>query len=142
MMLPVVDDRETAPFFACAAQDKLCVKACRSCGRGIHPPVPHCPYCGSADTYWRDVSGTGTLYAWSTVMHQVHPDFPTPYTIVVVQLDDVPEVRLVGHLEGQPELRVRQPMQVCFNRLAEGVVLPNWRPAAEVPIEGRSPAVV
>jgi uncharacterized OB-fold protein len=128
MMLPVTDDRETGPFFAAAAQGKLSVKACRNCSKGIHPPVPHCPYCGSADTGWREVTGSGTLHSWSTVAHQVHPDFPVPYTLVVVQLDDVPEIRLIGRIGGEPELRVDQPMALCFEQLAEGVAIPNWSP--------------
>lgn len=128
MILPVTDDRETGPFFAAAAEGRLSVKACHACGRGIHPPVPHCPYCGSADTGWRDVAGRGTLHAWTTVVHQVHPDFPAPYTIIVVELDDMAGIRLVGRLEGQPELSMGQPMQVSFDRIAEDVVLPNWRP--------------
>lgn len=129
MMLPVVDDRETAPFFAAAAQGRLCIKACNACQRGIHPPVPHCPYCGSADTAWRDMRGTGTLHTWTTVTHQVHPDFPAPYTLVVVQLDDLPEVRLIGHIAEQPELAAGQAMQVWFKHLADGIVVPDWRPA-------------
>lgn len=129
MMLPVTDDRDSAPFFAAAAEGRLRVKACRSCNRGIHPPVPHCPYCGSADTAWREVAGKGSLHAWSTVVHQVHPDFPTPYTLVVVQLDDLPEIRLIGNLEGQPELSLNQPMAIWFERLNDEVTVPNWKPA-------------
>lgn len=127
MILPVTDDRETGPFFAAAAEGRLSIKVCHACECGIHPPVPHCPYCGSVDTGWREVSGRGTLHAWTTVTHQVHPDFPTPYTIIVVQLDDLAEIRLVGRLEGEPELRADLPMQTCFERMAEDVVLPNWR---------------
>lgn len=129
MMLPVIDDRDSAPFFAAAAEGRLRVKICACCDRGIHPPVPHCPYCGSADTAWREVGGQGSLHAWTTVTHQVHPDFPTPYTLVVVQLDDVPEIRLMGRLDGQPPLRLDQRMTVWFDRLNDEVTIPNWKPA-------------
>ena len=63
------------------------------------------------------------------VEHQVHPAFPAPYTVVLVELDDHPEARLVGQLAGQPALAVGQPMEVWFERLSDDAVLPQWRPA-------------
>ena len=56
----------------------------------------------------------------------MHPAFPVPYTIVLIQLDDV-RARLVGHLPGAPELVEGQPMEVWFETLDDGVVLPQWR---------------
>jgi uncharacterized OB-fold protein len=64
-------------------------------------------------------------------MHQIHPDFPAPYTLVIVELDDAPEVRLVGRLEGEPQLTPGMPMQVWFEKLGEGPTLPQWKPAEE-----------
>jgi hypothetical protein len=61
------------------------------------------------------------------VEHQVHPAFPVPYTIVLVQLDDAP-ARLIGHLPGAPELVEGQAMKVWFETLEDGVVLPQWKP--------------
>ena len=72
------------------------------------------------------MSGRGRVYSWTTVEHQVHPAFPVPYTVVLIQLDDVP-ARLVGHLPGAPELVEGQPMEVWFETLDDGVVLPQWR---------------
>ena len=60
------------------------------------------------------MSGRGRLYSWTTVEHQVHPAYPVPYTIVLVELDDEPGVRLIGYLPGAPELTEGQPMQVWF----------------------------
>ena len=77
---------------------------------------------------WRQVSGAGRLYSWTIVEHQVHPAYATPYTVVLVSLDEHPEVRLLGFLPGRAGLAVDQPMEVWFQDLAEGVSLPQWRP--------------
>ena len=130
MILPVTDDRETGPFFAAAREGRLAYAACEHCERGSHPPTPFCSYCGEPRTAWRDASGKGTLHSFTTVSHQVHPDYPVPYTLVLVSLDDNPDVQLVGRIDGDAGLRVGQPMEIWFDRIADDVVLPQWRPAA------------
>lgn len=134
-VLPVTDDRETGPFFAAAAQGRLVYRACDDCQGAIHPPTAHCPHCGGWNTDWREAGGGGRLRSWTTVAHQIHPDFPAPYTVVVVELDETSDVRLVGRLDGEPDLQDGMPMQVWFETLAEGVTVPQWRPLAP---EGRS----
>ena len=129
-ILPIVQDRDTAGFFAAAAEGRLVYKACQDCDNAIHPPTDHCPKCGGWSTVWREASGRGRLYSWTTVMHQIHPDYPAPYTLVVVELEDAPQVRLVGRLDGEPELKEGQPMQVWFEKLDDGAVLPQWKPGA------------
>jgi uncharacterized OB-fold protein len=127
LIVPFTEDRETGEFFAAAAEERLVYRACNACDRGIHPPTEHCPHCGGWDTAWRQAKGTGRLHSWSVVTHQVHPAFPTPYTLVVVALDDAPDVRLMGRLDGAPRLSEGLPMQVWFETLAPGVVVPQWR---------------
>ena len=129
-LLPYTTDRETQGFFEAAAEDRLVYKACNDCNHALHPPSAHCPYCGGWNTAWRDASGRGKLHTWTTVTHQIHPGFPAPYTVVVVELDDAPEVRLMGRLDGEPELTAGMPMQVWFEHTPEGPTLPQWRPAS------------
>jgi uncharacterized OB-fold protein len=129
--LPVTDDIETAGFFDAAADGALAIKMCDGCDAVLHVPVAYCHRCGSFATRWQRVQGTGRLYSWTVVAHQVHPAFPAPYTVVLVELDDHPEARLVGQLPGRPDLTVGQPMEVGFERLAEDVVLPQWRPVSQ-----------
>jgi uncharacterized OB-fold protein len=129
LLQPNVADRETAGFFEAAAEGRLVYRACNDCQHALHPPTDHCPHCGGWNTAWRAANGVGRLHSWTTVTHQVHPDFPAPYTLVVVELDDAPEVRLMGRLDGAPELEPNLPMEVWFERLGDGPVLPQWRPA-------------
>ena len=104
------------------------MRRCDDCGAVLHVPRAYCRTCGSWDGQWRPVAGTGRLVLVDRAEHQVHPAYPVPYTIVLVDLDDVPGVRLVGHLDGAPELTDGKPMRVRFDQLADGVVLPHWEP--------------
>ncbi len=103
---------------------------CTACGGFLHVPRAYCRSCGSWDGEWRVVGGTATLHSWTVVDHQVHPAYPVPYTIVLVDLDDAPGVRLLGNLPGSPDLRDGLPMRVRFDEVADGVVLPQWEPVA------------
>ena len=125
-LLPVGDDRDTGGFFDAARRGELAVRACSTCGAFLHVPRAYCRSCGSWEGEWRVVAGTGTLHSWTVVDHQVHPAYPVPYTIVLVDLDAAPGVRLVGDLPGSPDLHAGMPMRVRFDELADGVVLPQW----------------
>ena len=128
-ILPNVHDRETSGFFEAAAEGRLVYRACDDCDHALHPPTGHCPRCGGWNTAWRTSPGKGRLHAWTTVTHQLHPAYPTPYTLVVVELDDAPDVRLMGRLDGAPDLALDEPMTVWFERMNDDVTLPQWRRA-------------
>lgn len=126
---PETADHDTGGFFAAAAREELAVCACANCGAVLHLPRAYCAACRSWDTVWRTVAGRGRLYSWTTVEHQVHRSFPVPYTIVLVELDDAPEARLVGYLPGRPALEAGMPMQLWFEPVDdEGTLLPQWAP--------------
>lgn len=124
---PVDYDRDTGPFFEAAKRGELIFRHCKACQHGVHPPAQYCRRCGSADTEWRTASGRGELYTWTTVTRQMHPAYPAPYTVVVVALAEAPEVRFVGSIQGTPELRAGQPMEVYFAPNGDGPPLPQWR---------------
>ncbi len=127
-ILPVTNDRDTAGFFEACKNKTLVYRVCQSCNAALNPPRAHCGICGSWDTAWREANGRGRLYSWTTVCHQVHPAYRVPYTVVIVELEDAPEVRLVGQLNGSPDLRAGMAMQVWFETLGDGTVLPQWEP--------------
>jgi uncharacterized OB-fold protein len=131
--VPVVDDADTAGFFAAALAGHVAVRHCRDCGVDIHAPRAHCSNCGGWNTAWRPLRGTGRLYSWTVVEHQLLPAFPVPYTIVLVEPDDAPGVRLVGHVPGRLENPAPgQPMHATFDDVRDGVVVPQWRPGLQV----------
>lgn len=125
---PVTDDRDTGGFFAAAARGELVILRCAGCGRVLHLPRAYCAACATWQAAWRPVAGRGRLYSWTVADHAVHPAFPVPYTVVLVEVDDAPEARLVGYLPGVPELQAGQAMEAWFETLDDGTVLPQWRP--------------
>ncbi|MGV0714280.1 OB-fold domain-containing protein [Mycolicibacterium sp. XJ662] len=135
--LPVVDDEETGGFWQAAAEHRLVVRGCEVCGAKLHLPKSYCHHCGSWEAGWHDVRPTGSVYSWTVVRHAIHEAFPTPYTIVLVQLDDHPTIRFIGRLAGAAALSVGMPMRVCFEDIKPGVTLPQWEPvqASEAPTD-------
>ena len=127
-ILPVDDDDDTGGFWDAAKQGQLVVRRCDGCGAVIHVPVAYCHACGSWEGSWTPVAGTGRVVSWTTAEHQVHPAYPVPYTVVLVELDDHPGVRFVGNLPGAPHLTDGQPMRVWFEQLDGGAMLPQWAP--------------
>ncbi len=123
-MRPVTDDVDTEGFFSLAADGKLGVATCGACRAVLHPPTGICPACGAVDVVWRAVAPTGSLVTWTVVERQVNEAFPTPYTVVLVALDEVPEACLVGQLPGRHELVPGEPMVAHFD---DDSVLPQWR---------------
>lgn len=124
---PVDFDRDTGAFFEAAQRQELIYRHCNSCDRGVHPPTQYCKHCGSHNTGWRQAEGTGKLFSWTTVTHEVHPAYPAPYTVVVVALTEAPDVRLIGAIPGAPALQADQLMEVHFARNGRGPLLPQWR---------------
>ena len=124
-------DADTRGFFEAAARRELAVNACASCGTVLHLPRPYCHHCGSFDTEWRPVRGRARLVSWTTVHQAFHPAFDVPYTVVLVELDDAPGVRLAGHLPGEPDLVDGMAMEVRFEAVDGDVVLPQWVPMGE-----------
>jgi uncharacterized OB-fold protein len=128
-LIPVDDDYDTGGFFAAAKKHQLVVRACASCGATLHLPRAYCYHCGSFDTRWVGASERGTLFSWTTVEHQIHPGYDVPYTIVLVDVDAPPAVRLTGNIKGRPALEIGMPMEVWWDEVGDGVVIPNWKPA-------------
>ncbi len=126
--VPITDDPDTAGFWAAAARGCIGVLFCRGCEAPLHLPAPYCAACDSWDVEWRDVAPSGRLYSSTIAEQSIHPAFPVPYTVVLVELDDLPSVRLVGYLDGRIELEVGAPMVALFDDVRDGVTVPRWVP--------------
>ena len=128
--LPIPDDY-TQTWWDAAADGRLLVVRCRTCGEAHYYPRPFCPRCGSQDVSWEESSGRATLYTWSVVHQNDLPPFrdKLPYVAAVVDLDEGP--RMMTNVVGaEPaELRVGMALQVSFSELADGYHVPVFRPA-------------
>jgi len=124
-LLPVQDDPETAGFWEAASRHELVIRRCGSCAAVIHLLRSYCGICGSWDTRWDPVRGEGMVHSWTVVEHQVHPAYPAPYTIVLVELHDEPSVRFITSVPGVADLIAGQPMQLTFETVEQDNVLPR-----------------
>lgn len=124
--VPVNDDHDTAGFYEAAARGRIAVCFCSACGVPLHLPRPHCSACGSGAPEWRDVAPTGTIYSWTVVEHPAMRAFPVPYTVALVELDDVPGVRLAAYFDGERDLAPGAAVRAVFDDVRDGVVVPQW----------------
>ncbi len=128
-LAPTVSDPDTGGFFAAAARGEVALRYCDGCGALLHLPRAYCWHCGGWDTGYRAVAPRARVYSWTVVEHQVHPAYQVPYTVALVELAGEPTARLVTCLPGRPALRAGQELSACFERLENGTVLVQWRPA-------------
>ncbi|MGX7732689.1 Zn-ribbon domain-containing OB-fold protein [Rhodococcus sp. 2H158] len=132
-LAPTVVDPASRGFFAAAAEGRLTVLTCTRCGGHTHLPRPYCVHCDADALEWREVPPRGRVRSWTVVEHQVHPWFPTPYTVVLIDIEDSPGVRMIGYLPGRAEVDENTVLHADFEDLgsdAEGnpTVLPRWNP--------------
>ena len=124
------DDQQYWNFLA---RRELRIQRCVKCGRFRHPPMPFCGRCGSGDTEWAAVPGTGSVFSYTIVHHAAHSALKesVPYNIAVVHLDGADDVRLVSNiLDAKPEeMKVGLRVVLAWDDNGEGTALPRFRKA-------------
>ena len=89
------------------------------------------------------MSGKGTIYSYQVVAHTVIPSFRdlTPFAIVLVELDEqrgqpteFDGLRITGNLvdgdfnmEKEENVGIGKRVEVAFQPVAEGFMMPQWR---------------
>ena len=132
-LAPVTDDPDTGGFFAAAAAGRVALRYCTDCGALLHLPRAYCYHCGSWNSDYRVVAPRARVYSWTVVEHQIHPAYPVPYTVALVELADEPAARLVSFLPGRRELYAGQELHAWFDQVADGSTVLQWRPAGSEP---------
>ena len=127
-LAPVTADPDTGGFFAAAARGEVALRRCDDCAALLHLPRAYCHHCGSWNTSYQAMAPRGRVYSWTVVEHQVHPAYPAPYTVALVELADAPAARLVAFLPGRPSLYAGQELQAWFETLENGTALVQWQP--------------
>ncbi len=77
---------EHKEYWDAAAEGKLLIKKCDSCGEYHYYPRILCPFCMSDKTNWIEAKGTGRIYTYSVMRRGV------PYAIAFVSLDEGPKM--------------------------------------------------
>lgn len=129
--LPVADD-VSKPFWDGAKQGKLLVQRCAECQRYQFPPKASCETCSSTKQSFEEVSGRGTVFSFTeTVSGARHPYFQSisPYLVGMVQLDEQEGLVFATNFPGAhyDDLNIGAPVEVEFQELAEGTVIPQFR---------------
>ncbi len=115
------------PYWDACRDERLTVQKCSDCGSYVFIPQPCCGECQSEKLEWVDSAGRGTLYSFSTVYRPQQPVFETPYTVVVVELDE--GYHMLSNLIGvEPEdVEIGTPLEVFFEKKSDEITLPYFR---------------
>ena len=118
---------DTAPFWEGVKNHKLVLQYCKDTGRFQHYPRPVSMFTGSRNLEWREVSGRGTIYAY-TIVRVPGPGLEgrLPLPIATLELDE--GVRILGNiLRADPEaVRIGQRVALAWDPLADGLDYPAF----------------
>lgn len=94
---PNDDDRG---FWDCCNRQRLCFQGCQRCGTVVHPPLAVCPGCGGIEPRWIEAPAAARVYSctWAHGVADESVRGRTPYNIVLVEFDGLPDVRLVSNV--------------------------------------------
>ena len=128
---PSVDGLDTE-FWEAAKRHELKVQRCKECSTFQFGPEWICNKCRSFALEWHQVSGKGKIYSWERCWYPVHPALKdrVPYLVVLVELPDAGNVRMVGNLLGDPmqQVSINGDVEVAFEDNPEnGVTLVQWQ---------------
>lgn len=124
-----VQNADSKPYWAAAANDELVLKRCSDCGKHHFPPRHLCPYCWSEHLEWVKSCGEGVVYSF-TVMHR--PPMPAfaprvPYVVALVDLVEGP--RMMANVIGDDAsaVAVGDRVELCFEARGENAKVPQFR---------------
>ena len=120
----------SAEFWAAGSDGVLRIARCADCGAYTHPPLPRCRSCRGDLLTMAPVSGRGVVAGFTVNHQQWLADFPPPYIIAVVALEEDDGVRLTTNIVGCPPADVRSGLavEVSWEPLSDGRRLPLFRP--------------
>ena len=115
------------PFWRGAAEEKLLIQKCRSCGKIQFFPRVVCVQCFSSDMEWVPASGKGKVHSFTWVRVPRNPAFkdevPICYANIILDEGVIMESRIVG--KGAQEVRIGDRVKVTFQETADpGIKLP------------------
>jgi uncharacterized OB-fold protein len=90
-----------------------------------------CPRCQSFDSGWVPLSGRGRVYSWVVCHPPLLPAFQdkAPLVVLLVELEEGEDLRIVGNWMGEPEdaIEIGMLVEVVFEEVTEDVTLPQWK---------------
>ncbi len=129
MPMPMAD-ATTLPWWQAAAEHRLVVQKCSSCGVTRLPPAPVCGSCRSMESEWQEVSGRGEVYTYTIVHRPMAADQALPFVVAVVALDGSGGLRMISNVVGiEPEkVEIGMPVEVVWEDMSDELAVPRFRP--------------
>jgi uncharacterized OB-fold protein len=108
-------------YWEAARRGKLMVQKCGDCDTWQWGPEWICHNCRSFNMTWEQIEPSGRIYSWERPWHPVHPALKDqgPYIVVLVELPQAGNVRMIGNLLGDPH------QEVVINSKVEAVFEPH-----------------
>lgn len=106
--LAPIPDPDSVAFWEATAEGEIRITRCPECQRWHHPPLERCRVCATRLRF-EPISGHGTVYSFIVTERAVSEAFAsqTPYTLVLVELDEQQHLRFVGRLLGEGAANVQ-----------------------------------
>jgi uncharacterized OB-fold protein len=125
-------DAISLPWWEAAAEHRLVVQRCAACRHTRHPPAPVCPKCRSAEADWKELSGRGEVYSYTTVHRPIAAGQELPFVVAVIALEDSGGLRMISNLvDVDPaDLEIGMPVEVVWEDMSEDLAIPRFRPAS------------
>lgn len=118
---------DTAPFWNGIKEGKLVLQYCTEAKKFQHFPRPVSIYTGKRTLEWREVAGTGVIYA-TTVVRIPGPGLEgrLPLCVATVELDE--GVRIIANvLDCTPEdLKIGKRVKLAWDRLTDDCNYPAF----------------
>ena len=126
-------DAITLPWWEAAAEHRLVVQRCMSCGHMRLPPAPVCPECRAFESDWKEVSGRGEVYTYTIVHRPIAAEQALPFVIAVISLEGAGGVRMISNLvDIEPAaLEIGLPVEIAWEDMSGDLAVPRFRPVAE-----------
>ncbi|TCK30866.1 hypothetical protein EV667_0970 [Ancylobacter aquaticus] len=124
--MPPVTDVTSDPFWEGARAGRLMIQRCPVTGMHQWYPRAHSIHSPGASPEWVEASGQGTIFSFTTIQRGMSA-FETPYTCVLVMLDE--GVLVLSRLEAEPgaDIRVGMPVEAFFGEVQGTPDLPLFR---------------
>lgn len=115
-------------FYDGLNRHELLLQKCQDCGKSRFWPIEMCPFCNSFNHEWARCSGKGTVHSY-TVQHQaMHPAYPAPWVVLLVELEEGP--RLVTHgLMPPEEVEIGMPVEIEYEKITDEITIHAFRKA-------------
>jgi uncharacterized OB-fold protein len=126
---------ESAAYWEAAANERLVVQRCATCGGHQFYPRAFCVSCLSDQVEWVPSAGAGRIYTFTVCRIPAHPSMAdkVPYAVALVDLDE--GVRLLSNVVDCPidRIHVGARVAVRFERISSSTVLPQFTVTDEDP---------